>query len=122
MRTNEGNESEFAAVSEFDVGTDVLFDVLSDSRRRFVIACLREYATPMALGDLADELAIWEYDAEITEIPAAEVTSIYASLYHTHIPKMADAGVVEYSQERDAVTLAASSDELDSLVTLPAVN
>lgn len=122
MGSNERDESEFAAVSDLDVETDVLFDVLSDSRRRFVIACLRKYATPMALGDIADELAIWEHDAEITEIPAAEVTSIYASLYHMHIPKLADAGIVEYSQERDAVTLTESGDEFDPFVDLPAVN
>lgn len=112
---------DFAALADLDINTGALFDILSDSRRRFVFACLQEYVTPMALGDVADELATWEYDTEITEIPAEEVKSIYVSLYHVHIPRMADIGLVEYSQERDTVILAESGDELSSFVNLPTV-
>lgn len=102
-----------------DFDADVLFDALSESRRRFVLSCLQEYATPMALGDIADELAVREHEVAITDIPAEEVTSIYISLYHCHIPKMADLGIVEYSQDRDAVTLTEKGSELISMVSLP---
>lgn len=121
MTSDERAEPDFAALGALDVETEVLFDVLSDARRRFVLACLQEYATPMALGDVADELATWEHDAEITDIPAEEVRSIYVSLYHLHVPKMADAGLVEYSQERDAVALAEDNDELTALVDFPSL-
>lgn len=102
-----------------DFDAEVLFGALSDSRRRFVLSCLREYATPMALGDIADELAVREQEVPITAISAEEVTSIYISLYHCHIPKMADVGIVEYSQDRDAVTLTEKGGELISMVSLP---
>lgn len=97
---------------------DALFVVLSNPRRRFVLVCLDEYGTPMRLSDLADELAEWEHDAPLPEIPADEVQSIYLSLYHHHLPKMEDAGIVEYSQERDAVHLYEEHESLVSLVDI----
>jgi len=60
---------------------------------------------------VADELAVWEHDARITEISAEDVAAIHTDLYHVHVPKMADAGVVEYSQERELVALAEPSRE-----------
>lgn len=118
MMESQGNEPDFAALTELDLGTDALIAVLSDSRRRFVLACLQKYATPMALADLADVLASWEHDAELNEIPADDVKTIYISLYHRHIPKLADVGLVEYSQERDAVTLTQESQELPLMESL----
>lgn len=85
---------------------DTYFAILSDQRRRRIIDCLREYRNPMALSDLADEVAVREYDTRITEIPAEKVKQIYTSLYHVHVPKMEDAGLVEYDQDTDLVALS----------------
>lgn len=85
---------------------DDLFDLLSNRRRRHLLRCLDEYDDPMALADLADEIAAKEYDAPITETSAKEVKRIYVSLYHNHVPKLEEAGIVRYSQERDLVALA----------------
>ncbi|WP_425607567.1 DUF7344 domain-containing protein [Natrinema zhouii] len=59
----------------------------------------------MALADLADEIAAREKETSITDIPAEEVKRIYMPLYHTHIPKLEEADLVHYKQERDTVTL-----------------
>ncbi len=107
MTDTELDLPDVAVLTDVDVDADALFDVLADTRRRFVLACLQGHANPMALGDVADELAAWERDAPLTEIPSEEVESTYAALYHVHVPKMADAGVVDYCRERDAVALAA---------------
>ena len=119
MTDTHGNEPDFAALADLDVDTDALFDVLSNPRRRFILTCLEEFSTPVPLRDVAHELATWERDAEITEISADDVTSIRVSLYHVHIPKMADVGLVEYDEERDAVTLVEDGDNATSLATLP---
>ena len=116
-----GDIPDFAASVDFDVDTDVLFDVLSNPRRRFVLARLDGDATPKPLRDIAYQLATWEYDAAITEIPASDVTSTYVSLYHVHIPKMADAGFVEYCAKRDAVALVENGDSVTSLADSPTV-
>jgi len=91
---------------------DTYFRLLSNQRRRHVLDCLQEYRNPMALSDLADEVAVREYETRITEIPAEEVTDIYVSLYHVHVPKMQDAGLVEYDQDRDLVSLVDDGEEL----------
>lgn len=121
MTTNERRTPDLADLSDLDADADALFDVLSDARRRFVVARLHENGEPMSLADVADELAVWERDEPLDRIPADEVASVYMSLYHVHVPKMADAGVVEYSQQRDAVALAEHGDEIQALVALPSV-
>lgn len=115
MTDNPVRQPDVTAPAALDIDDDTLYEVLSDSRRRFVLACLDEYATPMALSDIADELAVREHGAPITEIEAEEVKSVYVSLYHVHVPKMEDAGLIEYSQEQDAVVLTESADELPEL-------
>ncbi|UHQ98221.1 hypothetical protein HYG81_19230 (plasmid) [Natrinema zhouii] len=60
----------------------------------------------MALADLADEVARVEYDvATLLQIPGEDVKEIYLDLYHSHIPKMEDANLIEYTQEEDMVCL-----------------
>lgn len=85
---------------------DTLFSILSRERRRYALYCLQQYQNPMALADLADEVARFEHDEQrVAEIPAEDVKSVYMTLYHTHLPKMEDAGIIEYDQNTDSVQL-----------------
>ena len=88
------------------LSTDVVFRLLSDRRRRSAITVLRRHGTAMSLADLADEVAVREHDAPITEIPADDVKRVYMSLYHSHVPRLEDFGVIDYRQESDMVTLS----------------
>lgn len=61
---------------------------------------------PVTVTELARKLAAWE-----ARRPAADRTgdgpeAIEVALVHTHLPKMADAGIVAYDDARQAVTLA----------------
>lgn len=97
---NQGN----AGRSTLD--TDTLFSILSRERRRDALYCLQQYRNPMPLPDLAEEVARMEAETStIAEISAEDVKSVYMTLYHTHVPKMADANVVEYDQDTDSVRL-----------------
>ncbi|NHN46002.1 DUF247 domain-containing protein [Halostella sp. JP-L12] len=101
-------------VADGAVETDALFEVLSRERRRYALYCLQRYRNPMALADLADEVARMEHDARsVAAVPEEEVKSVYMNLYHTHVPKMADAGVAEYDQDGDAVRLTHEFSTLD---------
>lgn len=95
---------------------DVLFDALADRRRRRVLRCLREYRTPMALADLADEVAAREQELPVPEVPPGEAERVYASLSHAHLPKLADANVVEYDRERGSVALSENSERAEPLL------
>lgn len=93
--------------AEPPLDTDTLFSILSRERRRYALYCLQQYRNPISLADLADEVARLEYDERtVAEIPAEDVKTIYMTLYHNHVPMMADANVVTYDQDSDSVHLS----------------
>ena len=93
--------------------TEAVFGALSNDCRRYVLRCLHTRADPLPLPDLADEVAAWKHDASVADVSAEEVKRIYLSLYHKHVPRLADAGLVQYDQTQDAVALLASAERLE---------
>ncbi|WP_135534902.1 DUF7344 domain-containing protein [Halostella pelagica] len=93
--------------------TDRLFHLLADSRRRYALRCLCEHATQLTLADLADEVAVREREMPIGEIPAETVKRVYMALYHNHVPKLAEANVVEYDQETDTIALGDNTEQVE---------
>jgi hypothetical protein len=79
-------------------------DAVRHPRRQYTVVCLDRYGT-MALPDVADEVAVWEHDTNLVDIPAEDVASIYLSLYHSHVPALESDGLVQYSQAGDLVSL-----------------
>jgi len=83
---------------------DTLFDLLADNRRRYALYALTE--TEDGLADvemLADEVALWEArtgDAKLTEALRETVAD---ELRETHLPRLADADVVEFDERSDVV-------------------
>ncbi len=92
---------------------DAVFGILAHHRRRCALRTLQAYENPMALADLADEVAVQEKDTPITEISPEEVQQVYLDLYHTHIPKLEDEQFVHYDQEQDYVSLSERSEYLE---------
>lgn len=86
--------------------TGAASELLTSDRRRLALDRLFEHGAPMALADVADEVAVRECGCHLVDIPAERVLRVYNSLYHTHVPDLVGAGLVEYDQERDVVTLA----------------
>jgi hypothetical protein len=72
----------------------------------------------MTLPDLADECVMMEHGNALDDIPAETVKQMYMSLYHTHIPKLVEASVVEYDQESDSVALGPNATQLEPHRTL----
>lgn len=120
MTIDELSGSLVAVVENADVDTDTLHEILSDRRRRYTLARLHECVTPMHLGDLAEEIADWEREhSGVDDAETAE--KIHQSLYHVHVAKMADAGLVDYNGLRDAVSLADDGREIGAHLA-PAVD
>lgn len=74
----------------------------------------------MKLPDLAEEVASRENGSPLTEISPEEVTRVYMSLWHSHIPKLSEAGVVDYSQERETVVFDEDVGKMKRLLTFHA--
>jgi DNA-binding transcriptional ArsR family regulator len=81
---------------------NALFETLSHRRRRLLLSCLHEHRRS-SLADLAELVAEAESNARIEELSAERVRDVYLSLYHRHLPRLQDADLVEYDQERDVV-------------------
>lgn len=85
------------------VTEDELYQLLSNRRRRYVIHRLRHDGERTDIGSLAERVAAWENGCEVDELTAAERKTAYTALHQRHLPKLDDAGIVEFDKARGAV-------------------
>lgn len=101
--------------ADLPISTDALLGLLANFRRRQALTTLVRHED-LSLPDLADEVAVAERDDLLSNIDPNEVLAVYLSLYHTHVPKLAAAGVVEYDQRDDYVALTGTGRALESAI------
>ena len=90
---------------------DVLFDILSSARRRYVLHVLNTKGE-MELTELAEHVAARENDIEVEELTKQQRKRVYVSLYQTHVPKLRDAGLVAYDEDGQVVSLRSNANDL----------
>jgi hypothetical protein len=93
------------------VGTETLFEVLGNRRRRHVIDVLRQRGGRVALDRLAEEVAARENGLDRTEISAVQRKRVYTALQQTHLPKMDNADVLTFDKTAGTVAPSAAIDE-----------
>lgn len=86
-----------------DLTKGEIFDVLRNQRRRYVLQYLKRMDDPVELGDLATQVAAWEYDTTVDEVSSEQRKRVYTTLQQTHLDKMAEAGIVEYDADRGVI-------------------
>ena len=86
-------------------------EILAHPYRRYILYYVHFYANPVGLADIAHQITIWETNEPADE-KLQERLTIYHSLYHDHLPKLSDAGVIEYDQEEDVVELGRAAEQL----------
>lgn len=91
---------------------DTAFDLLSNARRRFVLRRLQHPDDGVELRQLATELAAHENNCAPEDLTAQQRKRTYVSLYQTHIPKLAEAGVLEYDADSGTVH---ATEQVDAL-------
>lgn len=80
-----------------------VFTALSHPRRIYLIHALVNGTGGTMLPDLSTEIASQELDKPIEEVTVGERKRIHLSLYHSHLPKLADLDVIEYDDREDVV-------------------
>lgn len=87
--------------------------LLAAPRRRYLLyyLCRHGEDARVSLPVIADRVTEWETGAPAEE-RLDERLRVYMSLYHDHVPPLADGGLVGYDQEADAVELATDADAL----------
>jgi hypothetical protein len=82
---------------------DPTYEALGHSRRRYLCYTLFEDAA-WSLTDLATKVAAWESDVPEHEVSADDREAVYVSLYHVHVPKLVDVGVIEFDETDETIT------------------
>ncbi len=96
---------------------DVVFDLLSSPRRRFVLYYLNQVEDDVSIGELADEVAAWENEIGVDELSSQQRKRVYVSLYQTHVPKMEDAGIIDYDSDAGTVSLADQANDISAYLS-----
>ncbi|ADD06043.1 uncharacterized protein Nmag_2483 [Natrialba magadii ATCC 43099] len=94
----EEEEEEPAPLSKGDV-----FEVLRNQRRRYVLHFLKQDGRPVELGDLAQQLAAWEYDTTLDGVTPAQRKRVYTTLQQTHLPKMDEVGILHFDSDQGVI-------------------
>ncbi|NHN43160.1 hypothetical protein G9C85_16195 [Halorubellus sp. JP-L1] len=84
-----------------DLGESERYRLLADSTRRAVLTVLDDTAAPVALQSLARDAAAARYSSGDPPDEVVEQTTV--ALHHNHLPRLADAGLVEYDRDRKRV-------------------
>ena len=80
-----------------DLSRNERFELLASEPRRLVLEVLSDRDTPLGLDDLATAVATRRSDDLAPDSDAVEQTAV--SLHHAHLPRLADADVIEYDTE-----------------------
>ncbi|QSG03029.1 DUF7344 domain-containing protein [Natranaeroarchaeum sulfidigenes] len=93
---------------------DIVFEILKNRRRRRVLHHLKEQEDgSIDLGSLAEHVAALENDKSVAALTSGERKRVYVGLYQCHLPKMNDAGVVDFDRNRGTIELGETADQLD---------
>ncbi|MFC4439289.1 hypothetical protein ACFO3C_16600 [Halostagnicola sp. GCM10023398] len=84
-----------------------MFKALSHSRRQHLLRYLVQKPGAVALGDVAEYIAIEE-----GELTRDRYERLLTGLCHTHVPHLTDAGLLRYDVDRETVSLQVESDSL----------
>lgn len=98
------------ADNQSGLSVDTALDILASARRREVLRYLFDEADrPRERSELVDKMA---------DEAAADPASLEAALAHHHLPRLADAGVIEYDHRSGSVRLDDTADDLRPLLEL----
>lgn len=112
-RAGEIEPATSAVSDETDrLSKDLIFGVLSNQRRRWVLRYMAENGPETTLSDLAEHIASIENDKPITAITSSERKRVYIALYQIHLPKMDDTDFIDFNQQRGTVELRPEADHL----------
>ncbi|MFB6070527.1 MAG: hypothetical protein ABEJ76_05830 [Halanaeroarchaeum sp.] len=81
-----------------------VFEILSNQRRRHAVHYLRQHEDEtVRLRELSRQLSAWETGTALEDVTHKQRKRVYTALRQTHLPKMDDAGVVDYDDNRGVV-------------------
>lgn len=113
-----GEDQRSRSTQSDELSKDELFHLLQNQRRRQVLVFLQDTEGEINMRDIAEQVAAWENDTTIDALDSNERQRVYIALYQSHLPKLDDAGVLTYNQQRGIVSRTALADQLDAYLNI----
>ncbi|WP_207890221.1 DUF7344 domain-containing protein [Natrarchaeobius chitinivorans] len=114
--TEQESDQVTSQVTE-SVSLDTLFQILSHQHRRAVLGVLIENGRKLTLNDLTKEIAARNHETPITEVPSDDVNKFHLSLYHNHVPRLAETQLIEYDEDREIVKPTETLNQLEPFLS-----
>ncbi|MUV88619.1 hypothetical protein GJ629_00865 [Halapricum sp. CBA1109] len=102
-----------SAVGAHSISIDQIFEILKNQRRRSVLRYMQTAGEEVRLGELAEQIAAWECDKEVSEITSSERKRVYVGLYQCHLPKMDDVDAIAYNKPRGKIAPGDNSETFE---------
>ncbi|WP_455032225.1 DUF7344 domain-containing protein [Haloarcula terrestris] len=99
------------------VAYDSLLDLCRNQHRRIVLKTLVEEQQSVTVDDLTGVVLKYNHQISVTEASEDILTEINNSLYHTHLPKIASEGLINYNPERQLVEPTKQLDQVQPTLT-----
>lgn len=106
---------ELPAVGGDRSSIDEYLSLLSDRRRRDVLYCLSE-AEVTSVESLATTIAAREASVPPERLSSDDRERVRVDLYHVHLPKLSDRGLIEYDARSGTVRRSSPADALETLL------
>lgn len=101
------------SASESKLSQEEVFSTLSNRRRRYVLHHLLRQDEPVGLRELSARLAAWENGVSLSEVTYKQRVRVYTALRQSHLPKLAETGIVRYDDDRGVVEPTPEMSELE---------
>lgn len=113
----ERSSSDDASVSESPsrgptLSKDDTFHILQNERRRRVLQYLSEADGAVDMRDIAEQVAAWEHGTTVQQLTSDQRQRVYIALYQSHLPKLADFGLITYNRSRGVVERTPLADQI----------
>ena len=93
---------------------DTVLDICEHKYRRVVLAVLEDQHQSVPINDLTNAIVEHNHHMPLAEASSETVTEIQTALHHIHLPKLAEAGLIEYDSERQVVEPTALVEQEES--------
>lgn len=96
-------------VIDVETALDEVYSALANERRRTVLCVLMRESVPMGLETLVEKVTAQERPADSGTESTELTKQVRISLYHNHLPKLGDLGLIEFDAEEKTVESVADT-------------
>ena len=93
-----------------------VFDALGEFRRRYALYALADADGPLDIETLAERVA--EREAGRSDADGDRVDRVRLTLVHNHLPKLVNAGLIEYDSANETAAFAVANDSLRDILAI----